>query len=564
MRTLWLLALLVCLSLPVQAESWRHAVDAYFDNHFGYHPTDGTQAGFHQYDSRLEDVSAASRAAEAADLHSFLKRFEALPPASLSPSDRIDRDLLIHTIRGQLLELERIRSWRKNPDQYTSACTVSAFSLISRTFRTPPDRLEALIEREKAMPGVLQEARANLAHCPPEFVEIALDQLPDSISFFQHDVPEAFKTLQGDPLMAEFQASNEAVINALQAYQDWLKAVVAPHADGDFRLGADNLARMLADDEMVDVPLDRILAVGMTNMRANQAQFRRVAHGIDPNRPASALLADLQHDHPAPDHLLDTFRHTLGGIRSFIVRHHIVGIPSKVMPILEETPPFDRALTFASMDIPGPFEREATEAYFNVTLPDPGLTPEQVEDYMGGFNRGTIVSTAVHEAFPGHYVQYLWLQRLHDKARQLITAYSTSEGWAHYCEQMMLDQGLFKNDPKLRLGQLQDALLRNARLVVSLQMHRGRMTRDQAVQFFVHEGYQTPTDARREVLRGTADPLYLCYTLGKLQIMKLRADYLQAHPGATIGQFHDAFMRQGILPVCLIRRALLGSDGPLL
>jgi hypothetical protein len=300
-----------------------------------------------------------------------------------------------------------------------------------------------------------------------------------------------------------------------------------------------------------------------------------VAKLLAPDRTPEQVLQELGADHPPPAGLLQAFRDTFGDLRGFIERRRIVTIPSPVPPIVEETPPFMRALSFASMDTPGPFEKRAKEAFFNVTLPEQTWTREQVEEHMAGFNRGTVISTAIHEAYPGHYVQFLWVQRAPNKVRQLLGCSSNAEGWAHYSEQMMLDEGygraadLVEKDDiaflKLRLGQLQDALLRNARYVVGIQMHTGNMTFEQAVEFFQKEGYQSHENALRETKRGTSDPTYLVYTLGKLQILKLRDDY-RSKAGASfrLQEFHDAFLRQGFPPLQIIRRALLGDDSPTL
>ena len=264
---------------------------------------------------------------------------------------------------------------------------------------------------------------------------------------------------------------------------------------------------------------------------------------------------------------------------NFINTRHIVTIPSPVPPILEETPPFMRALTSASMDTPGPYEKVAKEAYFNVTLPDPKMSAQEREEMLEGMNRGTILSTSIHEAYPGHYTQFLWLQVAPNlsKTRKLLGAASNAEGWAHYTEQMMLDEGFgSKNgdakedssDPaflKARLGQLQDALLRNARWIVGLQMHRGQMTFDQGVDFFVKEGYQPRAYAARETKRGTSDPTYLYYTLGKLEILKLREDYRKKMGDRfSLQQFHDDILKQGFPPIKIIRRQMLGHDSPTL
>ncbi|HEX9572652.1 MAG TPA: DUF885 domain-containing protein [Myxococcales bacterium] len=308
----------------------------------------------------------------------------------------------------------------------------------------------------------------------------------------------------------------------------------------------------------------------MADLRRNQREFQRVAKKLAPDRSPEQVLQDLGADHPPPAELLQAFRNTFGDLRGFIAGRRIVTIPSPVPPVVEETPPFMRALTFASMDIPGPFEKRAKEAFFNVTLPEPGWTPKEVEEHMAGFNRGTVISTAIHEAYPGHYVQFLWVQRAPNKVRQLLGCGTNAEGWAHYTEQMMLDEGYGRAPGvpeekdaaflKLRLGQLQDALLRNARYVVGIRMHTADMTFDQGVEFFQKEGYQSHANAVRETKRGTRDPTYLVYTLGKLPILKLRDDYRKKTGDAfRLQDFHDAFLRQGFPPVKIIRRAMLGD-----
>ena len=316
---------------------------------------------------------------------------------------------------------------------------------------------------------------------------------------------------------------------------------------------------------MVDIPLDQLLKIGYADLHRNQQRLKETAALINPNASPRDVLASLEKDHPTPDQLLPAFRNLLGGLREFIDAKRIVTIPSPILPILEETPPFMRATTTASMDTPGAYESRATEAMFNVTIPESGWTPQHVEDWMEGFNRGTILSTAIHEAYPGHYVQFLWVKRLNSKVRKLLYCGSNVEGWAHYTEQMMLDEGYGGGDPKLRMGQLQDALLRNARFIVGIEMHTGNMTMDQAKEFFIQEGYQVPAVADIEAKRGTSDPTYLVYTLGKLQILKLRDDYQKKLGNKfTLQDFHDRFMEQGGVPLVIIRRALLGDHSPTL
>jgi uncharacterized protein (DUF885 family) len=559
-------------SLPVSAASNKQAsanfdqlVDEYFDFHFQFHPTDATSNGFHQYDHKLEDYSANAVEREIAGLNQFKRKFERLSTSSLTQDSIADKDLLISSINGRLLELNDIQMWRKNPDSYSSNLSYSIFLIMVRNFAPPEDRLRAVIDRERQVPKVFAAAHENLKNPPLVYTQVALQQLPGIISFFKNDVPEAFSAVKDPALLAEFKSTNDVVIKDFQDYQTFLQKDLLPISKGDFRIGAENYRKKLLYDQMVDIPLDKLLQIGHADLQQNQQRLKEIAAQIDPKRTPLEVLGDLQKDHPAAAQLLQVFRGVLGGLREFIEQKEIVTIPSSVPPIVEETPPFARALTLASMDSPGPYETKATEAMFNVTLPDSSWNASKVEEWMEGFNRGTIISTAIHEVYSGHYTQFLWVKQAPSKVRKLIGCSSNAEGWAHYSEQMMLDEGYGNGDLKLRLGQLDDALLRNARFIVGIEMHTGKMTQEQAQDFFVKEGYQVPAVAEQEAKRGTSDPTYLVYTLGKLQIMKLRHDY-QAMRGDQfkLGEFHDTFMHQGAIPLKIIRRAMLGNDSPTL
>jgi uncharacterized protein (DUF885 family) len=562
-------------------ETWKdrfsRVSDEYFDQvYFHYAPTNGTLVGYHQYDAQLEDYSRKNIDGEIAALKDFEKRIEAIHPDAAAADfvPRSDREIVLANIRSQLLTLETIRPLEKNADNYSSACANGAFSLMERKFASPDERLRSLIAREKQMPTLLNDARVNLKNPPRIYTEIAIEQLPGIVSFFEHDVPLAFADAKDPAVKAEFAQSNAAAIAALNSYLGWLKTDLLPKSNGDYRIGADAFSKKLQYDEMVDLPLDKLLEIAWADLRKNQGHFNQVAKELEPEKDPRAVLEELGENHPAPGQLLDAFRATFDGLDDFIRTHHIVTIPSKVRPIVEETPAFMRATTFASMDTPGPFEAHATEAYFNVTLPDASLTPAQVEGFMHSFNVGTVISTAVHEAYPGHYIQFLWLPQAPSKVRKLLGANTDIEGWAHYTEQMMLDEGYgqpgagAKNEREskfLRLGQLQDALLRNARFIVGIEMHSGKMSFDEAVAFFEKEGYQSHETAVVETKRGTGDPTYLYYTLGKLEILKLREDMKKKQGAAfSLEQFHNDFLRQGFPPIKIVREAMMGDDSPAL
>ncbi len=548
----------------VQAR-YHRLVDAWFDDQFRRHPTRATTAGVHQHDRRLEDFSKAARDSESVALKRFLSDFRSIRPAALKEIDAVDRDLLIDQIQAQLLDLEQVRPWEKNPDLYSSAATEAVYALLSRDFAPLEQRMRTVLAREYEIPRMLATARKNLKNPPRVYTEVALDQLPGIIHFFRSELPPSFTPVQNGKMKIKFNAANRAVIASLRSYEKFLRDTLLAKSKGDYRLGAGLYRKKLRLEENVDLPLDRLLAIGMADLRANQKAYLEGAQQLDPKARPADILERLNRDHPAADQLLVEFRNTLGGLRKFVVDRRIVTLPSTAPLQVRATPPFARALTFASLDAPGVFERKARTAYFYVTPTEPQWPKERIESHLQGFTRGEIVATSVHEAWPGHFVQFLYEDQAPTKVRKLLWCASNSEGWAHYCEQMMLDEGFGGRNPRHRLGQLRDALLRNARFVVGIRMHTGQMTYDQAVKFFMDEGYQSKARAESEALRGTSDPTYLVYTLGKLQILKLRADYAKLRGKEfRLGEFHDAFLRQGSVPIRVIRRAMLGTDRPAL
>jgi uncharacterized protein (DUF885 family) len=545
--------------------AWDKLVDDFFDTWFKFRPTSGTYAGLHQYDDQIEDYSADTFNAEATALKDFESRLAEFDLTGAPASVLADRDLAVNHIRGRLLDIQSIREWEKNPDVYSSEASRAAFVLISRNFAPASVRLNSLIARERKMPDLFGAAKANLKNPPRIYTEIALQQLPGIVGFFQKDVPSAFQDVKDEGLLAEFKLTNQAVIAALERYQKFLKEELLPNSKGDFAIGGDNYSKKLEYDEMVNIPLDRLLQIGYDDLHRNQQQLKAIAAKIDPKKTPEQVLDMLGSEHDVPDRLLEDFRNTFSSLRSFIAQKKIVDMPSQSEPVLRETPPFMRALTFASMNSPGPYEKNAREAFFSVTLPEPSWTPQQVSQQMQFFNRYAVSDISIHEAFPGHFTQFLFVREVPSKIRKLMGCSSNAEGWAHYSEQMMLDEGYSNGDPKLRASQLQQAMIRDARYIVGISMHTGKMTLEQGMDFFVKEAHMPRAPAEREAKRGTADPTYLVYTLGKLEILKLRDDVRKAKGSSfNLEQFHDDFLRQGYPPVRLIRRVMLGSDGEVL
>lgn len=570
MRTIFsmlLLAPMAVISGTAQPPNFPEVVDAYFDDYFKANPSAATTVGFHQYDNQLEDFSVAAHERTRRRLQKYLTEFESIKPQTLSAIDRDDREIMIATIHSALLEEERVQMWRKNPDTYSTAVTSSIFSLIKRNFAPPAERLRSVIEREKQIERALAQARTVLQNPPKIYTDIAIEQMPGNIDFFQTTLPEAFKSVTDTALITEFTQVNNAAIVELKNYQGWLQSDLLLRSNGTFAIGTENYRLKLLYDEMVDVPLPRLLQIGYDQLHKDQAAFVETAKRIDPHKAPEDVLKELEKDHPSGDNLLSSAQLQLDGLRQFLITKKIITVPGGAQAQVAETPSFQRATTFASMDTPGPYELKATEAYYFVTLPDRSWSKEKQEEYLEGYNYPLLSNVSVHEVWPGHYTQFLWLKNNPElsKVRKLTGAGSNAEGWAHYCETMVLDEGLYNNDPRYRLAQLVDALLRDSRYIVGIRMHTEGMTMDEARAFFVKEGHQVPVVAEMETKRGTGDPTYLMYTLGKLEILKLRADYRQKMGAQfSLQDFHDRFIKAGTPPVKIVRRELMGTDGPLL
>jgi uncharacterized protein (DUF885 family) len=457
-----------------------------------------------------------------------------------------------------------IKPFATNPDFYSSGVTNAAYVIMEREYAPADQRLTALVARENAMPAALTQARANLVNPPRIFTEIAIEQLDGDANFFKHDVPGAFTSVTDTALVRRFNASNAAVIQALAEYKTYLQHDLLPKSTGNFALGSDTYAKDLAAAEMVDVPLTRLLAIAEADRQKNEAAFQAAARLIDSTRPADAVLASVQREHPAPNVLLATTQNMLDSLRQFVTDHHIATIPPSEPARVKETPPFMRSTTVASMDTPGPFETAKLNGFYNVTLPDPRWPKAEQEAYMKSWYPAMISNVSVHEVYPGHYVQFLYAKNFPSDVRKVFSANTNVEGWAHYAEQMMLDEGLHGGDPKYRLAQLQDALLRDVRFLVGIKLHTQGLTIDEATKLFETEGHQPHPVAVAEAKRGAGDPLYGYYTMGKLMILELRDDYkAKLGKSYTLERFHDAFLALGPLPLPLIRRAMLGQTGNL-
>jgi len=537
---------------------------AIIDDRMKRYPSSATDLGVHTYDARIEDASQAAVQAESQAMRDFRAKLIAVDTTGLSVANRADRELLIRSMDAGILANDVIKRWAKDPDAYSGGITNAAYVVMKRNFAPPADRLRSLIARERLMPATLAEARKNLENPPKIYTEIAIEQIDGNIGFFKNDVAAAFSDVKDSVLVRQFKQTNDSVMAALASYKTWLQKELLPKSNGSYAYGEDTYRKALAATEMIDLPLDLLLQIAEADRKKNEAAFQAVAKQIDPIKSADQVLASLQADHPAPDKLLETTQATLDSLRQFLVEHHIITIPASDPARVKETPPFMRSTTSASMDTPGPFEPAKLEGRYNMTLPDPRWPKAKQDEFMGQWYYAAISNVSVHEVYPGHYTQFLYAKQFPSDVRKVYGANTNSEGWAHYDEQMMLDEGFHANDPKYRLAQLQDALLRDVRFIVGIKMHTQGMTVEQAANLFVMQGHQPRPVAESEAKRGTADALYGYYTMGKLMILKLREDY-KAKQGAaySLQKFHDEFIKLGPLPLPLVRKAMLGDAGTL-
>jgi uncharacterized protein (DUF885 family) len=553
---------------PPAPSGFANFVDDYYAALFTWDPNQASYAGVHDYDDKLSDLSAANHARRSAALAALGGRLKTLRAGKLAADEEIDAATLDHAIRAELLEIDGVRTWTVNPVGYLGKPAEGIDLLMKRSYAPPAQRLKSVIGRLKAAPALLAAMRANVVNPPKEFTDLGVIVAKGSVGFFRGDLPAWAKEAAGKDakLLAEFEAANKPVIEAFESAAKWLETELLPRSKGSYAIGADAFIKKLEAEEMLDVPLDRLLAIGEANLEKDRAAFIATAKAIDPKRTPAEVLAALTDEYPKPDDLVGATRGTIERTRQFLLDKQIVTVPSEVRPTVAETPPFMRTGGFASMDTPGAYEKKAKEAFYYVTPPEKEWDNRRKIEHLRQFNRTGMDIITIHEAYPGHYLQFLNAGRYPTKVRKLYTCGTNVEGWAHYAEQMCVDEGYGGGDPRVRLAQLSEALLRDCRYVVGIKLHTAGWSVERGKQFFIDQGYVEPEVAFQESRRGTYNPTYLYYTLGKLQILKLRADVKAARGSDfSLRKFHDEFVRQGGLPVKLIRRIMLpGDTGPTL
>jgi uncharacterized protein (DUF885 family) len=549
---------------------YEAVAEEYIKGYLGAHPLAGTALGLHEYDGKITDYSRLALDAEVSRLRRFDDRLSKFDPSKLSPRQSIELRILQAAAKKDLFEMQDMSIFERNPMVYARAADVNVY--IKRNFAPLEDRVRSLIAIESQIPNILIAARTNLSDVIPRpYAELAIQIAKGSADFLKKDLVAAVGTLKDEQLRVSFHEANRKAANALNDYAAWLERERLPKANFDFALGEEKFRRFLAQTELVDLPPQKILEIGMAQLKAEQEAFAEAAKKIDPNKSPVEVFKQIQNEHPTPQNLIPDVAKDLDKIRKYVLNRHLVSIPSDIRAKVKETPQYLRATSFASMDTPGPFEKRANEAYYYVTPTENDWPEKQKQEWLTAFNYYTSDVVSIHEAYPGHYVQFLHLNASPaSKVEKIFGSYAFVEGWAHYCEKMMLDEGYgastsstpseddVKRAAKYRMAQADEALLRLCRLCVSIKMHTQKMSIDEATKFFQENCYYEEKPARQEAMRGTFDPGYLNYTLGKLEILKLRDDYkAQQGDDFSLQKFHNELLSHGMLPIRLLREIML-------
>ena len=540
-------------------QQFDSAVEKILQNTWEFYPNLASGLGLHEYDGRLPDISRPALARRQQDVEKDIQSLERIDAAALSRQNAFDRRQLAASLNKELFELTELKTHETNPMEMMWHIELSNY--IKRDYAPLDQRVETLTKALQAVPAFLDSLQNGLSpRLSNVMLEASIEAYEGLVSFYDKDLPEAMKVLTDQGLKQTFETSRATASQAISAFAQHLKTL-KDNAGDDFAMGEDGFRGLLRHGEMVDLPLERLLEVGTEDLARNLARLRHVAAQIDSARSPSQVMAEIAKDHPTAESLLPDTSDMLEDIRQFLIDHDIVSVPSEVRCQTTETPTFMR-WAFAAMDMPGPFETQAAEAYYYVTPVEDHWTEQQKEEWLRRFNYASLQNTSIHEAYPGHYVHHLHAKSAPSKISLAFGAYSFWEGWGHYTEEMMIEEGYGKGDPRFVLGQLGDALLRDCRYLCTIRMHTQGMTVEEAARFFMENAYLEELPASKEAMRGTFDPMYLNYTLGKLMILKLREDYRHEQGAAfSLKKFHDTFLSFGAPPIPLVREMMLREPG---
>lgn len=541
------------------AEPLPHFVSHYLAWLHETHPTLATFDGVHAHDDHLDDLSRPAIDEALRRLNDFGRRLAAINPDTLSADEQLDRPWLDLSIRARTHELETLRTWERNPHHYADLIAVSLASQALFDYAPPAERARRMASRLRQVPRLLQAARDNVRDPAGIFVRTAVETLNGTIRFVDVDLPRAFRMVDDLHVLSDLADTSAEAGAALRRYAQYLQDEVAPRARGSFRLGDDRFASKLRLEEGLDLPPAQLLRIAERELDATSEEFRRVASRLDGGDPLAAWQS-VKDDHPEPGQLVREARGQLDDLRAFLDDRDLVTVPDGDRLTVGATPDFYR-WTFASLWAPGPFETRASLAHYYITDVDPAWPADRQREHLRDCSRAMLWAISTHEAWPGHFLHFLHLRRIASPARKSLMFASTSfvEGWAHYAEQLMAEQGFGRDNPAIRLGQLAESLVRLCRLIVGIRLHADDWSVEQGVRLFRERAFLEEAAARREAERGTFDPGYVVYALGKLMILKLREDARAASPAFSLKTFHDRLLGGSVFPLGFHRQLMLGA-----
>jgi len=542
-----------------------HFVDDYLQYLQETRPTCAALDGVHSHDDLLEDLSRQAIDADLRALSGFGRRLADIDPSGLTEIERAEHPVLKDHIRARMFELEEVRGWERNPHIYADTIASSLATQALFSFAPATERARRVLSKLRQVPRLIQAARDNVKDPPGIFIKVGIETFNGALRFIEHDMPRAFREVDDLHLLGDLADASTEAATAIRSYVDVLETDLGPKARASFRLGRERFEQKLRLEEGLGLGVDRLLAIGERELASTAEAFRVAASKLNGGDPAAAW-AKAKAKHPEPGNLIRAAQEQLTELQAFVEKQKLLTLPASEPVVVAPTPDFFR-WSSASMWTPGPFETKPTRAYYYLTDVERGWSAERQVEHLRDFNFGTLWCISIHEVYPGHFVQYQHLRQVESKARKSIFFAPASyiEGWAHYCEQMMIDAGFGRKDPLVRLGQLQEALVRLVRFVVSIRLHAEDLSVEQGVRMFREMAFLEEANARREAERGAFDPTYLVYSVGKLMLQKLRHD-VEAKEGDafSLRNFHDSLLKQGAAPFTLHRRLMLGDTGTVL
>ena len=545
------------------SEPLSHFIDEYLEFLYENAPTAASGDGMHAHDDRLEDLSRAVVDAQGRELGGFARRLDRITTRSLTAEEQLERRMLADHIRGRLFELEEVRPWERDPRYYADLLSTSLAGQALFEHAPVEERARRVVSKLRQTPRFLEAAAANVEDPPGIFIKTGGEMFDGVVTFIERDLPRAFRRLEDLHLLGDLADAATEATEAIGRYTGYLRGTQAPRSRATFRLGQERFNGRLRHREGIGLGAAELLAIAERELVRQQSRFCEVAARIDPRAEPADVWRQIKARHPEPGTLVQTVHDQLTDLVSFIERNALVSVPDDRSIVVASTPGFLR-WTLAGVWPPGPFEPKTLSSYYYVTDVDPAWPVERREQHLRDLNFATLWSVSAHEAYPGHYLHFLHQRRIRSALRksQLFAPVSFVEGWAHYAEHMVMDAGLARGDDAIELGQIVETLLRLARLVVGIRLHADDLSVEQGVRFFREEAYLEEGSARREAERGTFDPDYGLYSVGRLMLVKLRDD-LEAREGSafSLKSFHDRLLGQGSVPLWLHRTLLLGDTG---